>query len=189
MPSTWGSFYPKTKLVGAKEKELRFLLGDQKERASVASTVLPIWVNDSFKPSRIRLITGKTELLPGLGIVKKLDIGVCFGRDRAQVGQGEWGMMTFNEKHYWVFPLVPSACDYPKLDGYFGKFLNAEISALQAQGNSGGHLAARRVIETKNQRLEIKMGKSKAIVSDVKYAIRNTFAKMANALSGFEGQQ
>ena len=91
MPSTWGSFYPKTKLVGAKEKELRFLLGDQKERASVASTVLPIWVNDSFKPSRIRLITGKTESLLGLDIIKLLDIRVCFGSDRFQVDRANGG--------------------------------------------------------------------------------------------------
>ena len=62
----------------------------------------------------------KTELLLGMNIVKKLDIAVCFGGDRFQFGQGGvWGMMTFNRKHRRVFPLVPTACDYAKLDGYF----------------------------------------------------------------------
>ena len=44
--------------------------------------------NGDFKPVRIRLITGKTELLPGMHIVKKLDIAVCFGSDRFQVWKG-----------------------------------------------------------------------------------------------------
>ena len=83
-------------------------------RVSDASTALPIWKNGSFKPLRIRLITGKAELLSGMNIVKKHDIAVCFGGDRFHVGQAEWEMVTFNEKHRWVFPLVPTACAYRK---------------------------------------------------------------------------
>ena len=74
-----------------------------------------------------------------------------------------------------------------KLDGYFGKFTNAEITALQVQGDFGDNLGVRKVTKTKNRRLWSKMGKSKAIVSDMKDTIRNTFVKMANALSGCEG--
>ena len=73
-----------------KDKDFRSALGDQKGRASVAIAILPIRVNGSFKPVRIRLITGKTELLAVIDIVKKLDIAVCFESDRLQVGQGEW---------------------------------------------------------------------------------------------------
>ena len=70
---------------------------------------MPIRVLDSFKPVRARLIVGKTEFHLGLGIVRKLNITVEFGRDHFRVGQGELGMMTYNEKHHWVFPLVPTA--------------------------------------------------------------------------------
>ena len=66
------SFYHKTKLAKTKEKELRFAFGDQQGRASVTSTVLPNWVNGSFKPARIRLIDGETELLHGLSYRKKI---------------------------------------------------------------------------------------------------------------------
>ena len=66
---------------------------------SITSTVLPIWATDSFKPVRVRLIGGKTELHSGLDIVRELDITVGFGSDHFRVGQGELAMMTYNEKH------------------------------------------------------------------------------------------
>ena len=73
-----------------KEKESRFAFVNQQGRVSDASTVLPICANDSFKPVRIRLIGGETEVLLRMNMVKKLDIAVCFGIDRFKVGQGEW---------------------------------------------------------------------------------------------------
>ena len=73
------------------EKELGFAFSHQQGRASVEITVLHIWVNDSFKPVRIRLITGKTESLLGLDIIKLLDIRVCFGSDRFQVDRANGG--------------------------------------------------------------------------------------------------
>ena len=82
-------------------------------------------------------------------IVKKLGAQVCFGSDRFKVGQGVWGMMTFNENHRWVFPLAPTACAYEKLDEYFGKFRKAEIEVLQTQGDFVGNLAVRKVAKTK----------------------------------------
>ena len=80
------------------------------------STVLPIWMTDSFRPVRARLVEGMKELLLGLDIIRKLDISVVFGRDHFRVGQGELEMMTYIEKHHWVFPLVPTACAYTKLN-------------------------------------------------------------------------
>ena len=47
-------------------------------------------------------------------------------------------MMTFNEKRRWVFSLVPTACSYAKLNGYFGKLRSSEIEVLQAKGDFGG---------------------------------------------------
>ena len=64
---------------------------------------------------------------------------------------------------------------------------NSQIDVLQVKGNFGDHLEVRKVNKTKNQRLEGKMGKSETIVSGVKDTIRNTSARMANALSGSEG--
>ena len=126
-----------------------FAFGDHQRRTSGASTALPIWVNGSFRPVRVRRIRGKNELLPGMHIVKKHGAQVCFGCDRFNVGHGEWKMMTFNEENRWVFPLVPTSCAYAKLDGYFGKLRKSEIHALQIQGDFGGNLAVRKVVERK----------------------------------------
>ena len=101
------------------------------------STVLPIWATDSFKPARVRLVGGKTELLLGLDIIRKLDITVVFGSDHFSVGQGELEMVTYNGKHRWVFPLVPTAGAYAKQDEYFWKMQKARIIVLQVQGVLG----------------------------------------------------
>ena len=59
---------------------------------SIQSTVLPIWITDSFRPARVRSIEEKTELLSGLDIVKKPDISVVFGSDHIRAGHvgGNW---------------------------------------------------------------------------------------------------
>ena len=85
------------------------------------STALPIWATDSSRPAMVRLIDGMAELLLSLDIVMKLDITVVFGCDHFRAGKGELEMMTYNEKHHWVFPLVPTACAYTKLNDYFRK--------------------------------------------------------------------
>ena len=103
---------------------------NRQRRTAGASTVLPIWANGVFRSLRVRLILGKTELLLGMHIVKKLGVRVCFGSDRFNVGQGEWEMMTFSEKRHWVLPLVPTAYDYAQLGEYFGKLQEAEIEVL-----------------------------------------------------------
>ena len=42
------------------------------------------------KQVRGRLIRGKTELLPGMDIIKKLGLTVNFGGSQFKVGQVEW---------------------------------------------------------------------------------------------------
>ena len=70
----------------------------------------------------MRLIEGMTELLLLLDIIRKLDITVVFGSDHFRVGQCEVEMMmTYNERHHWVFPIVPTTCAYDKLNDYFRK--------------------------------------------------------------------
>ena len=138
-----------------------FSFGNQQGRVSAPSTVLPIWVADSFKPVRVRLIEGKTELLPGTDIVRKLDIRVEFGSKRFIVGRGELEMMTFNEKYHWVFHPAPTACAYANMDGYFGKCTNRKLRPCARMGVSGDHSAVRKVGKTKNRRLEGKWGNTK----------------------------
>ena len=120
------SFYPKIKLYKRTNYLWNLFLGGQQGRVSVKSTVIPIWVLDTFKPVRARLIEGETELLLCLDIIRKLAITVEFGSDHFRVGQGELEMMTYNGKHHWLFPLAPTSCAYAKLDGYFWKIQKIE---------------------------------------------------------------
>ena len=96
-------------------------------------------------------------------------------------------MMTSNDKHRWVFPLVPTACAYAKLGEYFGKLRKAEIDVMQMQGGFGEHSEVGKVATSKNQQIMSEMENPKAIVSDMKETIQNTFVKRAGALSGCEG--
>ena len=88
---------------------------------------------------------------------------VEFGRNDSWFGGANLEMVTFNAKHHWVFPLVPTARDYEKLDEYFGKLQKSEIETPQAQGDFADHLEVRKVNKTKNRRLESKMGGSKRL--------------------------
>ena len=76
----------------------------------------------------------QSDILLGLDIVKKLDITVVFGSDHFMAGQGKLAMMTYNEKHHWVFPLFPTACDYAKLDAYFGELQNRKWGYCKRRG-------------------------------------------------------
>ena len=51
-------------------------------------------------------------------------------------------MVAFNEKNRWVFPLVPTASAYTKLDKYVGKLRNSKIERLQAQGAFGENFSS-----------------------------------------------
>ena len=93
-------------------------------------------------------------------------------------------MMTFNEKNHWVFHLVPTACSYAKLDEYFGKLRNAEIGAAQMQRDLGENSAVGNVVQTKIKKWAIEMGKSKAIIPDMKDTRRNSLLRVANTISG-----
>ena len=64
----------------------------------------------------------------------------------------------------------------------------SDVEALRAQGGFWDHLEVLTANKTKNPRLWSKMGKFKAIVADMQDTIRNTFAGMANALSGSDGK-
>ena len=57
------------------------------------------------------------------------------------------------------------------------------------QGDVGGNSAVREVAKSKNQGLMIKMGKSKAIISDMQDAVRNSLLRVANTIPGCVGNK
>ena len=120
--------------------------------------VIRIRVVGTYKQARVMLIRGKSELLLGMDIVKKLDLTVNSGRNQFKVGKSECGMMTFDEKHHLVLPLVPTACDYAKLNGYIGELRDAKIEVLQAHGDFCENLSVREVPRPNQQRTQSKMG-------------------------------
>ena len=63
-------------------------------------------------------------------------------------------MMTYNGKHHWVFPLVPTACAYAKLNGYFWEIKQGQIEVLQAQGDFWDYLEVRKVTKSKSHKLQ-----------------------------------
>ena len=85
-----GVFCHKTTLYKKGAKPLKLVFGNAHGRVSVQGAVLPIWITDSFRPERVRLLVGKTELLLGLDIVKKLDISVVFGSAHSGLGGENW---------------------------------------------------------------------------------------------------
>ena len=97
--------------------------------------------------------------------------------------------MAFNEKHHWVFSLVPTACDYAKLSEYFGKLRGLDIEALQVQGDSVGGLSVRAVLRANHHRLGSKMEISKTAISDMVGKARDTLFRVVNTISGCSGER
>ena len=66
-------------------------------------------------------------------------------------------MMTYNGKYRWVIPLVPTACAYAKLNGYFWKMGQDLIVVLHVQGDFGYHLDVGQVAKCKSRKLQGKV--------------------------------
>ena len=128
------------------------------------------------KQARVRLIHGKSELQPGMDIIKKLDSALDSGGNQFKDGQSEWAMATFNEKHRWVWPLVPTACAYAKLSEYFGKLRGFGIEVPKAQGDFGWNLSVRGFLRAKHHRLQSKMGIPKRRFQKWGYGSKYDFA-------------
>ena len=101
---------------------------------------------------------GKTELLLWLDIIKKLDITVVFGSDHFRDGQGELEMVTYNGERRCVLPLVPTACAFGKLDGYFLENAKSAPRGFASAGRFlGVRLEVREVTKSKSQRSQGKV--------------------------------
>ena len=70
-----------------------------------------------------------------------------------------WGGGAFIDKHRWVFPLVPTACAYTKLDEYFRKMQKHQIEVLQTQGDFSETQEVRKVSKSKQNRERNRMEK------------------------------
>ena len=145
-----------------------------------------IWTGGTSKPARVMLTRGKTELLPAMAIVKKLDATVNFGSTRFKVGQCGWEMMTFNGWYRWVFPLVPTACDCAKLDGYFGKLRGFQIEARKVKGEFSGNLSVREVLRAKHHRFRRKWGFQNGDFRNGRY---DTLLRVVNIIAGCSAER
>ena len=94
-------------------------------------------------------------------------------------------MVTFNDNR-WVFPPVPTARACAKSDEYLWKLRNQQSMSWKRRVISGNIRKWAKLRKPKSK-VSGEMGNPKAIVSDAEETIRNTIAKMANALSSCEG--
>ena len=92
--------------------------------------------------------------------------------------------MTFNDKHRWVFPLVPNACAYAKLEQYFRKMQAREIEVLQTQGDFMESQEVRKVSKSKQNRLGNRMENFTKIVTDLEDSVQNSLSKAARVILG-----
>ena len=100
-------------------------LGTETRGGSEHDITAPIWVGGQFRPVRVRLIGGDTELLLEMEIITELRITVGFGNRNFHVGRGEWRATTRIAGILWVFPLPPTARGYTKLENYCAEIKNA----------------------------------------------------------------
>ena len=92
--------------------------------------------------------------------------------------------MTFNDKHHWVFPLVPNACAYAKLDDYFRKMQKGQIEVLQTQADFGEIQEVRKVSKSKQNRVRNRMGKFTNMIGDLGDLIQSSLTRAVRMISG-----
>ena len=168
---------------------LRFAFGNHRGRDSTMCTSIPIWAKGNFEPVRVRLMRGESELLWGMDTIRTLDITVRFGWNQFKVGQIALGMMTFNEKHHFVFPLVQTACASAKSNGYFGQSQNSKIAVLKAQSDFGGNSPAREVLRKQNNDYKVKWEVPKSIIPETEGSSRHTLLRVVDTISGCPGAE
>ena len=97
--------------------------------------------------------------------------------DQLKVGQNECEMATFNEKNRWVFPLVPTACAYAKLNEYFGKLQNSKIEVSQTQGDFlGKFICSHGFTGEKRNGYKVKWGIKNGDFRNARYGPKHTLA-------------
>ena len=88
----------------------------------------------------------------------------------------------------WVFPLVPTACAYAKLNEYFGKLRGGEIEVLQAKSDFGENLSVRKVSAAESTKCKVKWRGPKTAIPEMKEMPQNPLLRVANTFAGcYEG--
>ena len=119
--------------------------------------VLPIWIADSFRQTGARLVESGAEFLLLIDIVKKLEISVVFRNRQLHCRAGNLETATYNEKHHWVFPLVPTASAFGKMGDCFSEKCKSADRGFTSAGDLRGHLEVRKVTRSKTQRSQWKL--------------------------------
>lgn len=88
------TFYPGAAIAGRTENPMVFTLWGHGGRDSIDGATIHIWVKGEFKPTLFSLVLGKAELLPRIGIIKKLGLTSNFRIRRFKIEQSEWGVAT-----------------------------------------------------------------------------------------------
>ena len=84
----FGEFLPQNQFSKIRRNALRIVFGNHQGSDSDSSTLMPLWAGGDFRPVKIRVISGKTEFLLGVGIIKKLRMTVDFGANDTMLGRG-----------------------------------------------------------------------------------------------------
>ena len=110
------------------------------------SIVLPIWVvgwwvGGDFYLLWCVLSVAKPNYFTD-GKQWGLDISAGSGNRKFQIWKGEWQAMARNAKNRCVFPLVPTALGYAKLEEYFGEMGNCDLEVLASQADFGGNFGS-----------------------------------------------
>ena len=92
--------------------------------------------------------------------------------------------MTFNDKHHWVFPLVPNACAYAKLDDYFRKMQKNQIEVLHTQADFLEVHEVRKVSKSKQNRERNRIEKFTNLICDSEDLIQNSLTRAVRMISG-----
>lgn len=86
-----------------------------------------------------------------------------------------------------VFPLVPTARDYAKLNEYCGELQSSKIEVSQAHGDLGWNLSVRKVLQAIRNVCKVKWGGPKVVISDMKDVVKNTLLRAVDTISGCFG--
>ena len=63
-------------------------------------------------------------------------------------------MMTYNGKHHWAFPLVPTDCAYAKLNDYFWEMGQVQVEVMQVRAYFGDRSEVRKATKSKSRKLQ-----------------------------------
>ena len=86
-----------------------------------------------------------------MGVIKG-DLNVNFTGGGFNVGEGEWGMMSYFDKHRWVFPIFTNAHSFANSNGYIRKRGDRTLQFLMVKEATANKKEDRKVIKSTQNR-------------------------------------